>query len=50
LKGLNSANKYLLILKNKRVILQGKYLMNSGLKIPVTKKQDSLIVKIEKID
>ncbi len=49
LKGLKPDKKYSLNFKNKTMIIKGKDLMNSGLKIPVKRKQDSLVIKIESI-
>ena len=48
LKGLNPAMKYLLTIKDKNVVLNGRELMEKGIKIPVHKKQDSIIIKINK--
>ncbi|MBP7792574.1 MAG: alpha-galactosidase [Candidatus Goldbacteria bacterium] len=48
LKGLNPAMKYSLTIKNKNAVLNGRELMEKGIKIPVYKKQDSIIIKINK--
>jgi alpha-galactosidase len=48
LKGLNPVMRYSLTMKNKKIVLNGLELMKKGIKIPVYKKQDSIIIKINK--
>ncbi|MCX8093099.1 MAG: alpha-galactosidase [Candidatus Goldbacteria bacterium] len=49
LKGLDEKDKYFLELNGEKIIISGDKLIKKGLKIPVAKVQDSMVIKIEKL-